>query len=48
MEELLNQMRQEMSQYILVDKETNHVLNLVEVEVVIPIIEKYIKLAYDH
>jgi hypothetical protein len=48
MEELLKQMREEMDQYILVDKDSHQVLNLVEVEVVIPIIEKYIKLAYDH
>lgn len=48
MEELIKEMKEEMEQYVLKDKESGHVYDLIEVSIVIPIIEKYIKLAYDN
>ena len=48
MEELIKAMHEEMKDWILYDKESGCKYDLMKVEHVVPILEKYIKKAWEH
>lgn len=48
MEELIGQMQSDLDVYVLIDKDSGLTFDLIEVSHVKEIVEKYIKLAWNH